>query len=262
MGHHSSGRRERDLEETPQTPYELTYWDHCPRQESRIMNSLPSAQLNELAVQGLRDGKLVAATDGSFDPHRRRAACSWLLSSRCENIQISGVCPVDGDHETLDSYRAELERIWALAYYIRFLRRTHADFVEPIKLTIWIDNEQALRHRTGGGSVRPSPDKLLNESDIVEDIRQVSQDYNIQWKGLHVKSHQEGDSDDMPLEVRLNEECDRLAKRCLRDTPSPSRNSAQRSPSDLATLRVGGRMITNNFRSRLQHAAMSIDMAE
>lgn len=169
---------------------------------------------------------------------------------------------MDGDYEIMDSYRAELEGIRALSYYIRFLRRTQKDFVEPIRLTIWIDNEQALRNETVEVQGTPFPDKLLNESDIVADIQRVSHDCKIQWNGQHVKSHQEGASEEMPLEVRLNEECDRLAKQCLRETRQPSKDSARRSPTDAATLCVGGRMITNNVRSRLQYAAMSIDMED
>ena len=87
---------------------------------------------------------------------------------------------MDGDYEIMDSYRAELEGIRALSYYIRFLRRTQKDFVEPIRLTIWIDNEQTLRNGTVEVQGTPFPDKMLNESDIVADIQRVSHDCKIQ----------------------------------------------------------------------------------
>ena len=82
-----------------------------------------------------RDG-LVAATDGSFDPHRRKAAGSWVLATRDGRKTISGASPVDGDAETLDSYRAELGALRSLVYYIRFLRRTRPALTKDIVLTV------------------------------------------------------------------------------------------------------------------------------
>ena len=241
---------------------EETYLAKCTAQEARILYTLPPRDVNERTVQGLRCGQMVAAKDGSYDPHRRSAACSWVLFSRRDETMVSGGCPVDGDFETLDSYRAELEGIRSLAYYLRFLRRTNKTFFQPIQLTIWIDNEQALRHVTNRGQDDSHPDRLLNESDILADIQKVSKEAKIEWNGQHVKSHQEGDPQKMPLEVRLNEECDRLAKQCLRETSHPSLNSAQRPPHDRATLRVEGQILTNNLRSRLQYAAMALDMRD
>ena len=168
---------------------------------------------------------------------------------------------MDGDHNTLDSFRAELEGIRSVSYYLRFLRRTNKDFIAPMRLTIWIDNEQALRRGTEWGNDIPAPDKLMNESDIMEDIRRVCQEADIHWEGHHVKSHQE-DLQNAPLEVRLNEECDRLAKQCLIGASPSSRNTAERPPGDTATLRVGKNMITNNIRTRLQDVAMTPDMKE
>ena len=69
-------------------------------------------------------GSVEAATDGSHDPHLRRATGSWILSTRDGKLSAKGVCPVDGDLETLDSYRAELDAIRCLLYYLRFLTRT------------------------------------------------------------------------------------------------------------------------------------------
>ena len=103
-----------------------------------------------MAVKELQRDSMVAATDGSFDPHWRQAAGSWILSTRDGRKKLSGACSVDGNPETMDSYRAELEAIRSLVYYMRFLRHTHPEFTKYIRLTVWIDNVQALNHGTEG----------------------------------------------------------------------------------------------------------------
>ena len=61
-----------------------------------------------------------------------------------------GSCPVDGDLETLDSYRAELDAIRCLLYFIRLLIRTRLITpTEHWKIALWLDNNQALARPPG-----------------------------------------------------------------------------------------------------------------
>ena len=231
-------------------------------QERRILCSLPPAEDNAWALKNLQRGKLIAATDGSLDPHAKRAAGSWVLSDRKGKKQISGVCPVDGDGETLDSYRAELEAIRALVYYIRYLRRKVGDVAKEIELILWVDNEQALRQGTSVQSDQRLPDNLGNENDIVGDIRRVCTAWRIRLVGKHVKSHQEGKAADKPVEVRLNDRCDTLAKQqvsTMKRVETTTR-PATRPPGDVATLILKDKMVTNWYRRRLRLAGMSTDM--
>ena len=136
---------------------EDTYWEAAQEQERRVLGTLPKHWENESAVAEFQNDGLVAATDGSFE-----AAGSWMLAADERKI-ISGASPVDGDAETLDSYRAELGALRSLVYYIRFLRRTRPALTKDIVLTVWIDNLQALRHGTGEDPTTPIPDRLQNE---------------------------------------------------------------------------------------------------
>ena len=84
---------------------------------------------------------MVAATDGSFDPHLRRAAGSWIWSTSDRKWSASGACPVDGELSSLASYRAELEALCALVYFLRRLRNSATEFTNEIRLILWTDNE-------------------------------------------------------------------------------------------------------------------------
>ena len=90
-------------------------------------------------------GTVTAATDRSYDPHLRRATGSWVLSSKDGKTRAFGACHVDGDLDTLDSYRAELEAIRCLLYFLRLLIRTRLVIpTEHWKISMWVDNYQVL----------------------------------------------------------------------------------------------------------------------
>ena len=74
-------------------------------------------------------------------------------------------------------------------------------------------------------------------------------------RGAHVKSHQEM-ADNVPLEVRLNDACDRLAKDKVFSVNSAdkSRPLAVRAPDATVTLVIDEKVITNNYKRRLLNA--------
>ena len=85
-------------------------------------------------------------------------------------MSAKGVCPVDGDLETLDSYRAELDAIGCLLYYLRFLTRTRQ--IQPADqwcIKLWVDNKEAL-DKTLWQKLAIPKQQLCPESDIVADI--------------------------------------------------------------------------------------------
>ena len=125
-----------------------------------------------------------------------------------------------------------------------------------------MDNEQALRQATMSIPTPPQPASLANESDIIDDIQQIYMEFKITFLGSHVKSHQE-ENTEAPLEVLLNEECDKMAKQLTQEMAREERrHSAMRAPTDTATLVLLGRVVTNNVRSRLHFAATSGDMRD
>ena len=164
---------------------------------------------------------------------------------------------MDGELESLSSYRAELEAIRSLTYYIRFLRRTVIEFTAEVHLKIWIDNMEALRHGTGDFRCTPRS-TVTPEYDLIADIAHVCSSERIRLAGEHVKSHQE-ETTDTPLEVVLNEECDALAKKQVASAngEESTQPSAIMAPSDKAALFLNGQMITNRYKERIQYAVMA-----
>ena len=174
---------------------------------------LPDFDTVSQTVSLVESGALVAATDGSFNPHRRKATGSWILSTKNGKRQVQGVCPVDGDLASMDSYRAELEAIRSLVYYLRLLRLTAKLTVSPLVVPLWVDNDQALKRTT---DFSEDPRQALEpEYDIIQDIHVICSTHKIRFAGRHIKSHQDHKGV-LPIEILLNERCDEIAKRCVR----------------------------------------------
>ena len=95
----------------------------------------------------------------------------------------------------------------------------------------------------------------MNEFDIIEDIHAIRTEEKIQLRGLHVKSHQTSNGP-IPLEVQLNEECDRLAKERVFDNDMKMRSKSltRSSPSAKAAFYIQGNLITNNIKQRMMVA--------
>lgn len=117
-----------------------SYLKTCPPQERRILGFIPSVPHILQSAVDLGSKKLVAATDGSFDPYSKKASGCRIMASRDGKTFYRGVCPVDGSPDAMDSYRAKLEAIRSLTYYIRFLRRIISTFTTDVHLEVWIDN--------------------------------------------------------------------------------------------------------------------------
>ena len=79
---------------------------------------------------------------------------------------------MDGETESLDSSRAELEAISSLVYFIRVFRRTKGPNWAPhsLTLTLWVDNEQALIRAGAIAATAETGNALEPEYDIVRDI--------------------------------------------------------------------------------------------
>ena len=82
-------------------------------------------------------------------------------------------------------------------------------------------------------------------------------------RGVHVKSHQTTNGQ-VPLEVRLNEECDRLAKERVfnNDFRIRSKPTAYAAPSAKVSVYLKGSLITNNVRERFIEAGQRNNLTE
>jgi hypothetical protein len=164
---------------------------------------------------------------------------------------------VDGDLTSLNSFRAELEAIRSLLYWLRLLIKVYS-FTRPSDwhVVIWIDNSSALKYSKLDDFFKPNQ-HIGNESDIINDIFAVKTELQISLRGKHVKSHQTIDRNvRAPLEVQLNEGCDSHADDFLKKSPPKWRSAptATIPATAKATLIIKNAVITNNYLQRLTDA--------
>ena len=114
--------------------------------------------------------RAVMAGDGSHDPILKRSTGSWTISSPDGTLRAHCSCPCDGDPKSLNSYRAELEAIRCLLYWLRLLFRIHdVPLSTDLVLRLWIDNTQALKKASMDDVFKPTQ-CLGPESDLVLEI--------------------------------------------------------------------------------------------
>ena len=156
-----------------------------------------------------------------------------------------------------------MEAIRSLVYFIHLLRREHDDFYDEVILKIWIDNSQALKNDTGDFKLTTPRLTLTPEYDIIQDIHNVCLSEQIRLLGSHVKSHQD-DASDRPLEVELNEACDKLAKKFVKTATEveSTRPTAAVAPNATVSLIIENRVVTNRHRERLSLASSTPDLRD
>ena len=86
----------------------ISYMQRCPPQERRLLGVIHHHAELAILIPKICTQQVLFATDGSFDPHLRRATGSWCIASKDGVLRAFGSCPVDGDLSTMDSFRAEL----------------------------------------------------------------------------------------------------------------------------------------------------------
>lgn len=67
------------------------------------------------------DGTVLAASDGSYFPTEKVAACVWIVSSPCLTEYIQGDCVLPGDYADHTAYRAKLGGQTGIAYFFHHL---------------------------------------------------------------------------------------------------------------------------------------------
>jgi hypothetical protein len=140
---------------------------NCPPQERRLLGIIHHHAELAVLIPKIFTQQVLFATDGSFDPHLRRATGSWCIASKDEGHRAFGSCPVDGDLSTLDSFRAELEAVRSLIYVLRMIIHTHSiTLPESWSIEIWIDNTSALRYASMEKLFKPGL-HVGPESDII-----------------------------------------------------------------------------------------------
>ena len=200
---------------------------------------------------------VVFATDKSYERKINQAVGAWCIATKTRIKRLFGVCPVDGNFSSLNSYRAELEVIRSLLYWLHLLFWI---FYAPVpslwKITIWINNTSALGKSNLKTFLTPSQ-HIGQEFDIFTGILAVREELNLILWHIYVKSHQDNDPNAEPtLDVQLNESCDAHAKLFLHTVNKKwhSRPTAIPPPTVVASLTINSVLVTNNVSTRILDA--------
>ena len=162
----------------------------CTPQERRILGYCKDlAKLQDL-LPHISLSNIIFASNGSHHRRLRRATGSWVISTKNGKLRSYGVSPIDGDLNSLNSFRIEIESIRSLLYWLRLLIKVY-EITRPSDwhIVIWINNSSALKYSKLDDFFKPNQ-HIGNESDIIHDIFAVKNELQISLRGKHVKSHQ------------------------------------------------------------------------
>ena len=118
----------------------------CTLQEQRILGYCKDLTKLQELLPHISSSNIVFASDGSHHRRFRRATGSWVISSQNGKLRCYRVSPVDGDLSSLNYFRAELEAISSLLYWLRLLLKVFS-ITRPSDwhVVIWIDNSSTLK---------------------------------------------------------------------------------------------------------------------
>ena len=161
----------------------------CTSQERGILGYCKDlAKLQEI-LPHITSSNIIFASDGSHHRRLRHATGSWVISFQNGKLRSYRVSPVDGDLSSLNSFRADLEAIRSLLYWLHLLIKVYS-ITRPSDwhVVIWIDNSSTLKYSKLDDFFKPNQ-HIGNESDIINDIFAVKTELQISLRGKHVKSH-------------------------------------------------------------------------
>ena len=111
---------------TPTPTNMISYMRTCPVQERRILGYCKDlAKLHKL-LPHITSSNIVFASDGSHHRRLRSATGSWVISSKNGKLRCYGVSPVDVDLTSINYFRAELEAICSLLFWLRLLIKLYS----------------------------------------------------------------------------------------------------------------------------------------
>ena len=205
-------------------------------------------------VDGLRNGSLIWATDGSYDRKRASDLCGvgWMVFCTKTGFRLTGAFWERSS--SASSYRAELLGLCALHLFAQALAVHHK--VSGWKAILCCDNKRALEVASRStGRIRPS----AKCADIRRSLKAAAPLLNGRFRYVHVYGHMDRmlKWDQLTLVQQLNCVCDTLAKRSVHtaivrgyhDRPT------QMLPKEDVALVIWGRKITGDISSHLRFHA-------
>lgn len=197
--------------------------------------------------------KIIAVSDGSMHPMTGMAACAWVLTNEDEDASIREAEDIWTNPLHMTSYRAELAGIHNMLTHAS----QHCNTRTPLE--VWCDNTSVLK------MTDPSRGNTVVELSGAEGkLVQLTQNLLMRFSSVtlnHVKGHQDDHVNPatLPIEARLNVDCDTRAKQKMRQAVTPS----ERQPTTEghgATLFIGKTEVTTKMNDQIQYAASAEPM--
>ena len=86
-------------------------------------------------------GTAIAASDGSFFPVAKVAACSWIVSTPDLQEYIQGGCVVPGEYKDHSAYRGEIGGQLGIAFFFHHFRPPDNHPIPTISIQSTIEND-------------------------------------------------------------------------------------------------------------------------
>ncbi len=161
-------------------------------------------------IEALTNGTLTGVTEGSYNRASNHSICGagWILMDINSGQRLAGAFTESSD--SVGSYRRELLGLYALNVILLALTKIGSITNTP-EITIWCDNEGVVSNAAEGNRRIRSGMSCAN---ILRSLRNINDKLPLLTSYRHVKAHMDNSLtwDQMLLEMRLNCQCDALAK--------------------------------------------------
>jgi ribonuclease HI len=193
-----------------------------------------------------QSNELVAVSDGSVDPMTGKAAYNWRITNSKGMGKITRSCFLHANPKYADSYFAELSGLNDLVRWINEAGLHHKSIV------IGCDNKACVDLLSSTYISLTDLDR--EQGDLLRNTKMILQEFDdVRFEWVRVRGHQDDAQkyEDLPLIARLNIECDKAAKECMRGgTIPPTR--AQPLPGHKSTLYLSNNMVTSKINEQIQ----------
>jgi len=214
----------------------------------RLLGPLPTLTSATLETIGfyITEGSLLTCSDGSVDPELETACQAWLMADKDGHLLWYGAGPIDGNPDTVTSYRSELGGITTILFLL--LQITQHLELSSGSVTLYCDNSGALDNVFDEYPKRGIYPLLERDYDLLGAARAIRRELPIKVTGVWVKGHYKGDN--RGTEHDLNDMADYLATQFQLHPPDgfrPRRMPALH-PQYEAVLYNEGSMVNTKFR--------------
>ena len=241
----------------------LLFYLHSCKEFTWIADHFTTSSSISKLLDDFGAGRLLAVSDGSFNPDARAGAAGWCIESIDGTEFIRGGGRVCGSSTAQSAYRSELAGLLGISMVLWALEQTLAEKAVPSELIIACDGISALFK-----SIHSDKERLYTRDqhfDLLSAIIGFWSEMIAEPFPVHVKGHQDDsvDVENLPRLARMNVKMDSLAKFILKNSLSNREISPVASFSfGLPTVTCRDVPIESSFAKSTLHTVVTIKARE